>query len=81
MHKLDKKTLAMLRNWKNKYGLDVIEDRLDSGLFHNDKAMQQACYAWIRAQRAAPVILLAVKFVFGLAVFLGAIASVIAVFK
>lgn len=48
---LDEKTLGLLRSWKKKHGLDVLQGHLDKGLFSPDEGKRQLCYAWIERQR------------------------------
>lgn len=53
---LDAKTRSMLEQWEVKHGLDVIQERLDGGLFSHDPQKVRLCYAWLRGRRLAPVL-------------------------
>lgn len=78
---LDAKTRSMLEQWEVKHGLDVIQERLDGGLFSHDPSKVRLCYAWLSGRRLAPVIRGIVKLVFGSAAFAGSIYTVLAYFK
>lgn len=40
-------------SWEEKYGLDVIRQHLDEGLFSRDQEEQRRCYEWLERRKAA----------------------------
>lgn len=47
------RTLGILMSWEEKYGLDVIRQHLDDGLFSRDPVEQRLCYHWLEQRRRA----------------------------
>lgn len=78
---LDSKTREMLVSWEGKHGLDVIQQRLDDGLFAHDKEKYRLCYAWLKGRRAAPWIHLICRVVLGISAVVAAGAGLIAALK
>lgn len=78
---LDAKTRSMLEEWETKYGLDGIQERLDSGLFSNDPEKQRLCYVWVKGKRLAPTLLNLWRLVIGLTAIAGSVFGVLSYFK
>ena len=47
------RTLSLLLSWEAKYGLDVIRQHLDEGLFSHDPAEKTLCYRWLEQRHRA----------------------------
>lgn len=40
-------------SWEEKYGLEVIRQHLDEGLFSRDPVERRLCYQWLEQRRRA----------------------------
>ena len=78
---LDSKTREMLISWEARHGLDVIQQRLDDGLFAHDKKKQRLCYAWLKGRRAAPVIRIIWHAILGISTVIAAGTGLVSVLK
>jgi hypothetical protein len=78
---MNPKIRRMLETWEAKHGLDVVEQRLDDGLFSHDPALQKSARAWIAGRKAAPWIHGLWKLLLGLAAIVAAIAALISALK
>lgn len=75
------KIRKMLEAWEAKHGLEVVEQRLDEGLFSHDPALQKSARAWVASRKAAPWIYGLWKLLLGLAAIVAAIAALISALK
>lgn len=66
------RTLRLLRSWEQKYGLEVIHQHLDAGLFSRDRDEQRLCYEWLKRRKLAKRRNAVVKVVLGLTLVMGA---------
>lgn len=69
--------MKLLMSWEKKYGLEVIRQHLDDGLFSRDPAEQSLCYRWLEQRKRARRNNVIAQLVAGVAVAMALVASLI----